>query len=109
MADPTLWERKLAPKIPFHALTGEDKERLKQYILIWNSQLEDGFPCAHRRQKRFFTEEGIEWMKLWEDYKKIMEASGFRAMSYSWFMQYVHLFNPEITLTLYSKLYRIIL
>ena len=109
MADPTLRERKLAPKIPFHALTGEDKERLKQYILAWNRQLEDGFPCAHRRQKRFFTEEGIEWMKLWKDYKKIMEASGFRAMSYSWFTQYVHFFNPEITLTLYSKLYRIIL
>ena len=70
MADPTLRERKLAPKIPSHAFTDEDKERLKQHILTWNPQLEDGFPCAHRRLKRFFTKEGIEWTKLWEIIKQ---------------------------------------
>ena len=46
--------------------------------------------------KEFFYRRG---MKLWENYKNTMEASGFRAMSYPGFTQYVHFFNPDITLT----------
>ena len=48
MADPTLRERKLAPKTPSHAFTDADKERLKQHILTWNPQLEDGFIVVKR-------------------------------------------------------------
>ena len=85
MADSTLLERKLAPKILSHTFTDEDKERQKQKILTWNPQLMDRFIIV----KRDFLPTRDE---TWEDYKKIMEASGFRAMSYSGFTQYVHFF-----------------
>jgi len=87
MADPTLRERKLSPKNPSHTFTDADKERLKQHILTWNPQLEDGFIVV----KRDFLPTRDETLgKL----QNIMEARGFRAMSYSGFMQYVHFFNP---------------
>ena len=88
MADPTLRERKLAPKIPSHTFTDEYKERQKQQILTWNPQTEDGFIVV----KRDFLPTRDETLgKL----QNIMEARGFRAMSYSGFMQYVHFFNPD--------------
>ena len=68
-------KRKLAPKIPSHTFTDEDKERQKQQILTWHLQAEDGFIVV----KRDFLPTKDE---TWEDYKKIMKARGFRAMSY---------------------------
>ena len=78
----------MAPKIPSHTFTDEDKERQKQQILTWNPQLEDGFIVV----KRDFLPTRDETLgKL----QNIMEARGFRAMSYSGFTQYVHFFNPD--------------
>ena len=50
LKDPTLRAKKLAAKVPWHAFTDEDKHFVKNQILTWNSRLEDGLPCAHRRQ-----------------------------------------------------------
>ena len=76
----------MAPKIPSHTFTDEDKERQKQQILTWNPQLEDGFIFV----KRDFLPTRDETLgKL----QNIMEARGFRAMSYSGFTQ--HFFNPD--------------
>ena len=55
MADRTLRERKLAPKIPSYTFTDEDKERQKQQFLTWNPQLEDVSIVVKRV---FFTDEG---------------------------------------------------
>ena len=60
----------------------------RQQILTWNPQLEDGFIFV----KRDFLPTRDETLgKL----QNIMEARGFRAMSYSGFTQYVHFFNPD--------------
>ena len=60
----------------------------RQQILTWNPQLEDGFIVV----KRHFLPTRDETLgKL----QNIMEARGFRAMSYSGFTQYVHFFNPD--------------
>ena len=66
LKDPALRQKKLHPHTPKHAFSDVEKEYLKKHILTWNPKLEDGFPRQHRRQKRFFTEEGITWKKLWE-------------------------------------------
>ena len=69
MADPTVRERKLAPKIPSHTFTDEDKERQKQQILTWNPQPEDGFIVV----KRDFLPMRDETLGRSQE---IMEASG---------------------------------
>ena len=75
--------KEVGSKIPSHTFTDEDKERQKQQILTWNPQPEDGFIVV----KRDFLPTRDETLgKL----QNIMEARGFRAMSYSGFTQYVH-------------------
>ena len=97
MKDPALRAQKLAPKTPWHAFTDEDKDVVKQQTLSWNTRLEDGFPCAHRRQARFFTDEEVSWTSLHEEYSKSLKE-GQTKMSYFRWLQYVHFFNPSIHL-----------
>ena len=98
MKDPDLRSKKLVPVKPKHAYTDSDMERLKNHVQTWNPKLEDGFPCQHRRQKRFFTEEGVTWLKLQEGYEKAMKLLGSRVMKYSRWLQYVHFLYPKISL-----------
>ena len=44
-------DAKVAISFPENACTDQDKDNLKEHVKTWNSKLEDGFPCAHRRQK----------------------------------------------------------
>ena len=83
MADPTLrkgsWLQKTRPIL----LLMKIRNGKRQQILTWNPQLEDGFIVV----KRDFLPTRDETLgKL----QNIMEARGFRAMSYSGFTQYVH-------------------
>ena len=89
---------KSLPRAPKHAFTEDDKNNLKENVKTWNSKLEDGFPCAHHRQKRFFTAEGVEWGQLHQEYEKAMKAKGATVMGYSRWLQYMHFFFPEISL-----------
>ena len=67
LKDPTLRAKKLAPKVPWHAFSDEDKNFVKNQIISWNPRLEDGFPCAHRRQARVFSDEEVSWISLYDD------------------------------------------
>jgi hypothetical protein len=58
MKDPGLRSRKLEKKTPSHAFTEEEKQVVLDLAKTWNDRLEDGFPCAHRRQMRFFLNRG---------------------------------------------------
>ena len=51
---PQVAPKKFKPK---HACTEEDLKRISDHIETY--QLEDGFACAHRRQKKYFTEQGL--------------------------------------------------
>lgn len=42
---------------PIHAATEEDLKRIKKCAAEW--ELEDGFPCAHRRPRQYFIEENM--------------------------------------------------
>ena len=102
MKDPTFRSRKLEPRTPSHAFNEEDFARLKAHVASWNSRLEDGYPCFHRRQKRYFIvkpdQEKVTWEKLHHEYKVKMEQGKHRVMSYSRWLQYVHYFFPEISI-----------
>ena len=98
--DPTLRARKLEPKTPSHAFSNEDFERLKSDVGCWNPCLEDGFPCLHRCQRRYFivkpNQPKIKWDTLHDEYKVKMEQGRHRVMSFTRWPQYVHYFFPEI-------------
>lgn len=69
----------------------------------WN--LEEGFPCPHRRLKSYFVEDGMTWKILHsryeEEYRKLSEERQkvIELMAYSTFTQYVHYIDPGIRLT----------
>jgi hypothetical protein len=102
MADSTLREKKFAPQTPSHAVTDEDIQNIKDSVRIWDSHLEDGFACSHRRQQRFFTSnqsEGVEritWTSLYKEYQNFMEEKNTRILSHSRWRQSVNFFFPEI-------------
>ena len=97
IANPDLRAEKSLPRAPKHAFTEDDKNNLKENVKTWNSKLDDGFPCAHRR-KFVFTAEGVEWGQLHQEYEKAMKATGATVMGYSRWLQSVHFFFPEISL-----------
>ena len=103
MKDPTIREKKLQPKTPSHAFCEEDFERLKADVASWNPRLEDGYPCLHRRQKRYFivkpNQPKITWEKLHAEYKVKMEQGNHRVMSSCRWLQYVVFPPPEISIS----------
>ena len=55
MRNPSLLNKR-RPK-PIHAVDNKDLENIKSHLSTLET--EDGFPCAHRRPKKFFVEEGL--------------------------------------------------
>lgn len=55
MANPSLIESK-RPR-PVHAVSNEDLAHLKHHLASFDT--EDGYPCAHRRPRKFFVKEGL--------------------------------------------------
>ena len=103
IADPTLRERKLEPKTLAHAVTEQEIQDIKDNVKSWDCRLEDGFPCSHRKQQRFFIQpaeekEKITWTSLHGEYEVAMEAKNSRKLSFSRWRQYVNFFFSEIKL-----------
>ena len=42
---------------PVHAVVAKDLENLKEHLATYET--EDGYPCAHRRPRKFFIEQGL--------------------------------------------------
>jgi len=98
LSNPLLREQKQSRVyIPKHALSKADMERI---IAVQNGwKVENGFPCSHRRLRRFFTEEKVSWFSLWLDYAEQMKQSNYRIVSYSRWLQYIHFMYPELSLS----------
>ncbi|XP_078732831.1 uncharacterized protein LOC144947479 isoform X1 [Lampetra fluviatilis] len=86
------------PKVPHHALADDDLDAIKENANTW--EIEDDFPCSHRRPRQYFVEPNITWSELYRRYKAKLDAvKGCRVVSYSRWIQYVHMFYPELRLT----------
>ena len=55
MKEPTLLDKKRPS--PKHAVRKEDLENLKEHLSGYDT--EDGFPCAHRRPRKFLIVQGL--------------------------------------------------
>jgi hypothetical protein len=86
---------------PWHAATPEDLQKVNDCMMIWEEggQLEDGYPCAHRRPRRYFVSEGTTWISLHADYAKRMNLQGWRVLSLERWRQYIRFYFPELRLT----------
>ena len=42
-------------------MTENDIHKLIENVQTWEPDVQNGFPCLHRRLKRFFGEEGVQW------------------------------------------------
>ena len=97
--DPSVQEKRLTKKIGPHAFTDADIQNLCDFVqsLEAADKFEDGFPCSHRRIKKYF-KEGLDWKKVWAEYVKVMQAKipPAREMSYQRWLQYVHALYPQI-------------
>lgn len=83
---------------PKHAFTDAEMKTFLDYCeQTW--ELEDGFPCSHRRPRRYFVEQKITWKKLWSRYKERRAAADERIMSYQRWTQYVKFYYPGVRLT----------
>ena len=51
-------QSKVIRKPPIHAVTAEELEDLKQHLLTFET--EDGYPCSHRRLRKFFVKQGLK-------------------------------------------------
>ena len=78
---------------PWHAAKEEDLERIKACKTDWN--LEDGFPCAHSCAEEYFVEENVKWKSLHAKYAEQMAESGYRVISLTRCVQYVHYFSLD--------------
>ena len=101
LKDPSLREKRNMPRVPSHAVSDEDIERLVEQAKEWD--LEDGFACSHRRIKRYFKEkegeEALTWAKLHLKYKTAMETINARAMSKVRWREYVRAIFPNVRLS----------
>lgn len=88
-----LHTRRLRPP-PAHAFTLEQKQDIKDEYKFW--ELEDGYPCVHRRPIMFFCTEGITWLALWKRYKDRMNENNKKHCSYSRWLQYTHYYYPGL-------------
>ena len=57
---------------PSHAAVEADLNNLKTHLESYET--EDGFPCAHRRPRKFFIKEGLRWRGIWRTYKACMDS-----------------------------------
>ena len=62
MMDPQVKKRVRKP--PYHAVTETQKLAIKEHINSYET--EDGFPCAHRRPRKYFVKQGLTWSKVHE-------------------------------------------
>ncbi len=84
-------------KIPHDALSSDDLTTFIEDCKTW--ELEDGFPCSHRRHRQYFVEAKLTWTELWKRYKKKMVSLKQRVMSFSQWTQYVKLHQLGVRLT----------
>ncbi len=82
-------------KVPKHALTEEDKSRIKYYINSFD--LEPGYPCAHREPLLYFHDGKMEWKDIYDGYVKSLKM-GERVVSGNRFREYVKFFFPRLRL-----------
>ena len=54
------------PRTPAHAVVDADLDAIKQHALTW--EVEDGFPCAHRRPKQYLVDPKLTFTKLYQGY-----------------------------------------
>jgi hypothetical protein len=87
------------PVKPWHAFSELDLDAFKTHCATWI--LEDGFACAHRRPRQYFTEPKLTWVVVHSRYvDDILRAHpDARTLSYSRFTQYVHFYYPGVRLT----------
>jgi hypothetical protein len=83
--------------VPWHAATEADIQRIRDCYATW--ELEDGFPCAHRRPRKYFVREGQRWKVLWADYQEKTTAQGHRVMSLPRWTQYIKYLFPGLRLS----------
>ncbi len=86
------------PHIPTHAIHDSDLDAIKVDAETW--EVEDGFPYTHCCLKQYLLDATLTFTKLQWCYKAKIEASndGARVVSYSRWIQYVHLFYPGLHL-----------
>ncbi|CAN5976134.1 unnamed protein product [Sphagnum jensenii] len=84
-------------KVPHHALSSDDLTTFIEDCKTW--ELEDGFPCSHRRPHQYFVEAKLTWTELWKRYEKKMVSLERRVMSFSQWTQYIKLHQPGVRLT----------
>jgi len=88
---------------PLHILAREihdsDLDAIKANAETW--EIKDGFPCTHRRPKRYLLDATLTFIKLHQRYKAKIEASndGACVISCLRWIQYVHLFYLGLHLT----------
>ena len=76
MKNPSLREKRLSKKVSPNAFTDTDIQNLCDFVqsLEAADKFEDGFACTHRRIKKYFKEEGVDWKTVWADYVQVMKA-----------------------------------
>jgi hypothetical protein len=86
-----------------HAIHNSDLDAIKVDAETW--EVEDGFPCTHRRPKQYLLDATLTFNKLHQRNKAKIEASndGACVVSYSKWIQYVHLFYPSLHLARSAK------
>jgi hypothetical protein len=82
--------------IPSHAFTQEQIQAIKDDYINW--ELEDGYPCAHRRIKQYFITPGTTWTRVHEQYYDRVAATGIVPASYDRWRQYIRAIYPSLRL-----------
>jgi hypothetical protein len=87
------------PRVLAHALHDNDLDTIKIDVEFW--EVEDGFPSVHRRLKQYLFDSKLTFTKLYQRYKDKIESANDdrRVVSYSRWIQYIHLFFPILCLT----------
>jgi len=86
------------PHILVHAIHDSDLDTIKANAKTW--EIEDGFPCTHCRPTQYLLDATLTFTKLHQHYKAKIEASndGACVLLYLRWIQYVHLFYPDLCL-----------
>eukprot|EP00644_Phytophthora_capsici_P014791 jgi/Phyca11/553489/estExt2_Genewise1Plus.C_PHYCAscaffold_530217 len=96
---PEEWHTRRSQAASWHACGKENIEAFKKHCSTWI--LDDGFPCAHRRPRQYFTEPNLTWIVVHARYVDDITRNEptARTLSYSRFTQYVHFYYPGVRLT----------
>jgi len=86
------------PRLPAHALHDSDLLMIKANAESW--EVKDGFPCVHKCSKQYLLDLKLTFTKSYQRYKDKIESAndGSRVVSYSRWIQYIHLFFPGLCL-----------